>query len=73
MIYFLLEPDYGEETEDIRKIQTEDNDDNIEEHEDAYLMRFHLEMRKLYFVSYISKFGADLEDYIEFDIHSVDA
>jgi len=75
MIYSLLEPDYEGKTFDIKEIQEENNDDGIDEHEDAYLMRFHHDTRALYLKPYLKQFEAvvlrgSVGDYVQFDIYN---
>lgn len=74
-IYSLLEPDYEGETFDIKEIEEEDNDDGIDEHEDAYLMRFHHETRALFLKPYLRQFEAVVSrggvgDYVQFDMYN---
>ena len=75
MIYSLLEPNYAGETFDIKEIQEENNDDGIDEHEDAYLMRFHHDTRALFLKPYLKQFKAvvlrgGVGDYVQFDIYN---
>lgn len=78
MIYSLLEPEYEEKSFNIKEIQEANNDDGIDEHEDAYLMRFHHDTRALYLKPYLRQFEAvilrgGVGDYVQFDMYNDDS